>query len=352
MPLLIEISAHKHKNIFLILFMLKKILYKNLFKSAFLVLTMGFSGCGNQVKSITYLQSNQTTRINKNLPQVVATTSVLCDLTRQVAGDTINLICLIPPGLDPRIYQPTPEDIQAIEQANLIFYHGYNFEPSLIKIIQANKNRSTKIAVSQRAVPKPERLQKNGRIFTEPHIWHNAKNTIKMVEVINSNLVKLLPKNQKIYNSNTSKLNKELNQLHNWIESTLATIPKKNRKLMTTHEAMIYYVKAYNFPYKGSLHDISNEDNLTDTRVKNLAEYIQQAKVPTVFADTKTNPILLEPIAKEANVKLFSRQLYIDGLGEPGSDGETYQKMMDANTRSIVEGLGGTYLKFAPNIAK
>jgi manganese/iron transport system substrate-binding protein len=65
----------------------------------------------------------------------------------------------------------------------------------LIKIIQANKNSATKIAISQRAVPEAERLQINGRSFTEPHIWHNAKNTIKIVEVINSNLVKFLPKN-------------------------------------------------------------------------------------------------------------------------------------------------------------
>jgi manganese/iron transport system substrate-binding protein len=118
-----------------------------------LVLTIGFYGCGNEIKNTTYIQSNETTRINKNLPQVVATTSVLCDLTKQIAGDTINLISLIPPGLDPRIYQPIPEDMQAVEQANLIFHNGYNFEPGLIKIIQANKNSAPKIAISQRAVP-------------------------------------------------------------------------------------------------------------------------------------------------------------------------------------------------------
>ncbi|MBD2295469.1 zinc ABC transporter substrate-binding protein [Anabaena sphaerica FACHB-251] len=332
--------------------MAAKIIYKNLLNIAFLAIVMGFSGCKNQDVNTTYIPYNRTARINRNLPQVVATTSVLCDLTKQVAGETINLTCLIPPGLDPGIYQPTPEDIQAIEQANLILYHGYNFEPGLIKVIQNTQNNAPKIAVAQSAVPEPKRLQKNGRIFTEPHIWHNVKNTIKVVEVINRNLGKLLPKKQKEYSRNTSKLTKELNELHSWIKSTLATIPNKNRKFLTTHEAMIYYVTAYELPYKASLPNIRDEDNLTDTRVKNLAQYIQDAKVKTLFADTTINLMLLEPITKEANVKLFSRQLYIDGLGELGSDGETYQKMMDANTRSIAEGLGGTYLKFAPNIGK
>ncbi|MFM2064370.1 MAG: hypothetical protein RLZZ507_4041 [Cyanobacteriota bacterium] len=330
--------------------MAAKIIYKNLLNIAFLGIFLGFSGCTNPNGNTTYIQYNRSNRINRNLPQVVATTSILCDLTKQVAGETINLTCLIPPGLDPGIYQPTPEDIQAIEQANLILYHGYNFEPGLIQVIQTTENNAPKIAVGQSAVPEPERLQKNGKSFTEPHIWHNVKNTIQVVEVINKKLVQLLPKNEQQYGNNTSKLTKELNELHNWIKSTLATIPNKNRKLLTTHEAMIYYVKAYGFPYKGSLPDIRNEDNLTDTRVRNLAAYIQNTKVPTIFSDTTINPILLEPISKKANVKLFSRQLYIDGLGEPGSDGETYQKMMDANTRSIVEGLGGTYLKFKPNI--
>ncbi|TAF06452.1 MAG: metal ABC transporter substrate-binding protein [Nostocales cyanobacterium] len=332
--------------------MTEKITYHNLLKVAFLVISLGLFSCNNGNVNTKYIQYNQTQKINRNLPPVVATTSILCDLTKQVAGNTINLTCLIPPGLDPSIYQPTPEDIQAIEQAKLILYHGYNFEPRLIKVIQNIKTNAPKIAVSQSAVTQPEILQKNGINFTEPHIWHNVKNTIQIVEVINNNLGTLLPQHKKQYSSNTSKLTKELNNLHNWVKSTLATIPHKNRKLLTTHEAMIYYVKAYGFPYKGSLPDIRDEDNLTDTRVKNLAEYIQKAKVPTLFADTTTNLMLLEPITKQANVKLFSRQLYIDGLGKPGSDGETYQKMMDANTRSIVEGLGGTYLKFTPNLRK
>ncbi|MFM6308505.1 MAG: metal ABC transporter substrate-binding protein, partial [Dolichospermum sp.] len=56
-----------------------------------------------------------------------------------------------------------------------------------------------------------------------------------------------------------------------------------------------------------------------------------------------------ESLAREANVKVFQRPLYINGLGTAGSDGDTYQKMITANTRIIVEGLGGTYLKFELN---
>ncbi|WP_268812114.1 metal ABC transporter substrate-binding protein [Aphanizomenon flos-aquae] len=128
----------------------------------------------------------------------------------------------------------------------------------------------------------------------------------------------------------------------------LASIPDKNRKLITTNSAMIYYVKAYDIPYSVNLDNVKNIGKLTDTKIRNLAKDIQKAKVPTIFADTNTNSNLLAPVATAAKVKVSQKPLYIDGLGEPGSDGETYQKMMTTNTRIIVEGLGGTYLKFEP----
>lgn len=73
---------------------------------------------------------------------------------------------------------------------------------------------------------------------------------------------------------------------------------------------------------------------------------IKKASVPTIFAETTINPKLITAVAKNANVKVCERELYADGLGEKGSEGETYQKMLIANTQSIVEGLGGKYTPF------
>jgi manganese/iron transport system substrate-binding protein len=316
----------------------------NSLRAALVALTIGFFGCENQAASTSFTQT--TTRANDNLPQVVATTTVLCDLTKQVAGDTINLTCLISPGADPHLYQPKSEDRKAIEQANLILYSGYNFEPGLIKIIKASKNPAPKIAVGQVAVPKPQKIQKGSKKVTDPHIWHNTKNAIKMVEVINRNLGKLEPSEAATYTSNARKITNEITQMDNWIKSTIASIPLKKRKLVTTHDALGYYAKAYGISLAGALEGISTAEKPTDARVKNLVAGIKRAKVPTIFAETTTNTKLIESVAREAKVKVSNSKLYADGLGESGSDGETYQKMMVANTRTIVEGLGGTYLIF------
>ncbi|MBE9220879.1 metal ABC transporter solute-binding protein, Zn/Mn family [Dolichospermum flos-aquae] len=319
--------------------------FTHLLKTTIFGLILGLFGCGNRNISTIYNQRNSTI-INSNLPIVVATNSVICDLTKQVAGNTINLICLIPPGMNPLTYKPIPEDSRVIESADLVLYHGYNFEPGLMKIIKSttNTNSYPKIAVAESAVKNPIKIK-----LIEPHIWHNPNNTIKMVEIINNNLIKLAPNNKNIYSKNTKKVIQEMNQIDNWIKKRLDTIPAKNRKLITSNAAMIYYVKAYNIPYSVNLAKIKNIEKLTYTEVENFAMDIQKANVPTIFADTTTNSNLLESLATAANVKVFQRPLYIHGLGAAGTDGDTYQKMMDANTRIIVEGLGGTYLKFEPD---
>ncbi len=313
-----------------------------------IILAIGFIGCGNQAASTSFTQT--TTIVDENLPRVVATTSVLCDLTRQVAENTINLDCLVPAGTDPYIYQPRPDDRQVIEQANLILYSGYNLEPELTKIIQETQTSAPKIAVAQLAVPQPQQFQTSGQKLTNPYIWHDAKNTIRMVEVISNNLEKLEPDSAAIYSNNAKEINNQLTQLDSWIKSRIATIPSNQRKLVTTSNVLGYYATAYEIPLAGGLNLINGEEKPTDASVNNWVKGIQQAQVPTIFAETTINPQLIQPAATEANVRVSGRKLYTHDLGELGSEADTYQKMMRANTRTIVEGLGGTYLMFAPTV--
>jgi len=90
-----------------------------------------------------------------DLPKVVATNSILCDLTEQIAGQTIDLTCLVKPGVDPHAYALSSGDRKAIEQAQLILYNGYSLEPNLEKAIQAASKDITKVALAEAAVPEP-----------------------------------------------------------------------------------------------------------------------------------------------------------------------------------------------------
>ncbi|MBD2205805.1 zinc ABC transporter substrate-binding protein [Calothrix sp. FACHB-1219] len=280
------------------------------------------------------------------VPLVVATNTILCDLTKQIAATTVNLQCLIQPGSDPHVYQAKPGDRKAIEQAKLILYGGYDFEPELIKLIKATSNPATKVAVNELAVPNPQKFAEDGKTVTDPHVWHNAQNGVAIAKVIGDSLSKLKPENANLYSENTQKVTNEISKIDTWIKSEVATIPPKNRKLVTTHDALGYYAQAYGIPVEQALGGISTEAAPTAARVSALVKDIQKTGVPTIFAEVTNDAKLITAVAKNANVKVSDRELYADSLGEAGSDADTYQKMLIANTQSIVEGLGGKYTPF------
>lgn len=345
-------------------------------KIAFTLFVGSLVSC-SQSTPTTQTNPDRSPAANGNLPKVVATTSVLCDITKQIAGETIDLTCLLKPGVDAHVYSPVPEDRKAIENARLILYSGYNLEPDLIKVIRSTSNTAPKIAVAEEAVTKPimgeehehgheeheqeehgheehEEGEKaaSGEEVPDPHVWHDAGNGILMAEVIEQNLTKLAPNNSELYRKNAEALKAELTQIDTWIKSEIATIPKANRKIVTTHDAMGYYAAAYNIPVEGALQGFSTEEKPTATRVKELVDEVKLTKVPTIFAEVVVNPKLIETVAKESNVKLSERELYSDSLGEPGSQGDTYPKMLVANTETIVKGLGGKSTPFAFKSAK
>jgi len=298
-------------------------------------------------------------------PKVVATSTVLCDMTREIAGDTVDLTCLLKPGIDGHIYEAVPQDRRAIEDAQLILYSGYNFEPNLIKLIQSTSNPAPKIAVAELAVKQPlmghehdhggtsepaDKLSNHADAANvpDPHVWQNAANGAAMAGVVANQLAKVNPNQAKLYTQNAKKLETELNGIHSWIKAQIATIPASNRKLVTTHDAMGYYAAAYDIPVEGALQGISTEEKPTANRVKQLVGEVKTSGVPTLFAEVVVNPKLIEAVAKEANVKISDQELYSDSLGEPGSAGDTYPKMLIANTKAIVEGLQGQYTAFKP----
>ena len=117
--------------------------------------------------------------------------------------------------------------------------------------------------------------------------------------------------------------------------------------LVTTHDAFQYYARAYGLEIFGTLIGISTEEQPSAQTVRKLADAIQTANVPAIFAETTINPALIQTVAAEAGVKLAERELYSDSLGAAGSDANSYIEMIVANTQTIVESLGGNYTPFA-----
>ena len=338
-------------------------------------------GCGSKLSS--YAPPTTPPSVTKS-PKVVVTNSVLCDLTQQLAAETIALTCLSKPGIDPHTYEPTPSDRKAIEEADLILYNGYDLEPRLEKLVMATSGEVEKVAVAEIAVPKPlqgashnhgdssehQERQSNhalehpseshGNPFDtgselehqtedaapDPHVWQSAEYGQQMVAVMQASLAKLVPQERDRYAANAQTLQAELTQLHTWIKAQIQTIPAQQRRLITTHDALEYYANAYGITVEGTLQGISTEAKPSAGRMKVLIQEIRASGVSTIFGEQTDNSRFLATIAKEAGVRLAAESLYVDGLGDPSSDGATYQAILIANTKTIVQGLGGRYMAF------
>ncbi|WP_309236525.1 metal ABC transporter substrate-binding protein [Microcoleus sp. FACHB-672] len=302
------------------------------------VLGLWFSGCGPQGGNREASTSGK--------PNVVATSTIIEDLTEEVAGDEIQLTGILQPGADPHVYEPVPADSVALEKADLILYNGYNLEPGLIKLMNAAGNKARKVPVGE--VIKSLQLDKAGEKVPDPHVWGDVKNVIQMVNVIRDELISLSPEDREKFTQNATRLTGELKQLDNWIGKQIATIPADKRRLVTTHDAFQYYGRAYQLKIIGTLIGISTEEQPSAQTVRKLVDAVKAAGVPAIFAETTINPALITTVAEESGVKLAPNQLYSDSIGAGGGAGDSYIKMIVANTRTIVEALGGKSTPFEP----
>jgi manganese/iron transport system substrate-binding protein len=326
------------------------------FWSGLLLTTIiGVSGCesGSRTQSgentdnlSTTTTASPATATTKTAPKVVASHSVLCNLVEEVAKDKVNLNCLIDPDQDPHTYEGKPLDRQAIEQADVVFYAGLNFDPAIASMVEATKTTSPKIALHDLATSKKLTLVEDGKTETDPHVWHDANNTIGMVQLIETNLAKIDPGNATEYSKNADAYEARLKALDAWIPKQIATIPQSQRRLITTHDALGYYANAYGLTVTDTLLGVSTEEEPTASKVKSLTESIKKQGIPVVFAEVTANDKVLKTVAKEAKVKLSEEELLADGLGAKGTPKGTYIGMMEHNTCAIARGLGGQCTPF------
>ncbi|MCS7030042.1 MAG: zinc ABC transporter substrate-binding protein [Gloeomargarita sp. SKYG116] len=317
------------------------------------------TGCGGMVSQ---RPAEQLPTPAPDAPKVVATSSVICDLTRQIAQTRVHLTCLVPPGVDAHTYQPTPANRQALETAQVVFYNGYNLEPAVEKLIAALPASVTRVPVGELAVPKPlmgihahpghghdhhhHGDEKKAQKVPDPHVFHTGVNAANMAKVIGDKLAQIYPAQAAAIQTKAGQVVSELQQIDQWIRQQVQTIPPRQRKLVTTHEALGYFTQAYGLELMGALQGISTQEQPSPARLAQLARDIKQAQVPTIFAEVSINPKLLNTVAQEAGVKIAATPLYTDGLGPPGSPAATVQGMLITNTCTVVQGLGGTCTPF------
>lgn len=283
--------------------------------------------------------------------QVVATTSIVADIVRNVGGEVIHLTTLLPVGADPHTFQATPRDVAALSQAHLIVANGAGLEEFLDPLIESAKSKSAVIYLSEGIALRhlgeqednehesgAEQESEHGHAGADPHTWTTPANAIVFAQNAERALSTLDPKNATTYKANADAYIAQLEDLDAWVREQIETIPIERRKLVTDHMVYGYYADRYGLEQVGAV--ISSFSTAAEPGAKEIAELEQvilEQHVPAVFVGFGFNPSLVERIAADTGIQVVA--LYDGTLGPAGSGAETYIQYVRYNTTAIVNAL-------------
>lgn len=277
--------------------------------------------------------------------QVASLSTVMADLARDIGGERVEVVEIVKPGIDPHIYEPTPGDRRVISHAQILLASGLGMEGYLDRLRPALVKSGVVLVVGGDVVKTIEGgctghdhehdhgHHSHGTI--DPHWWHSISNTRAVARRIRDAFITADPAGRAVYESNAKALDKRLAALSKWVRMKLASLPKANRILVTSHDALGYFANDHGFqifPVQG----VSTADQPSSQKIRNLIEEIKARRVKAIFAESIENPKVLEQITSETGARLGG-VLYADGLGK-GAAG-TYEGMMRTNVNTIVEAL-------------
>ena len=314
---------------------MKKLGFKKLsFLALIFTLAVGLFACSSAKQGSS---SNEATKL-----KVVATNSIIADITKNIAGDKIDLHSIVPVGQDPHGYEPLPDDVKKTSQANLILYNGINLETGgnawFTKLVQNAKKEENKdyYAVSEGVdVIYLEGQNEKGK--EDPHAWLNLENGIIYAKNIAKQLEAKDPKNKDFYEANLKTYVEKLSKLDKEAKDKFNNIPKEKKTIVTSEGCFKYFSKAYNVP-SAYIWEINTEEEGTPDQIKTLVEKLRKTKVPSLFVESSVDERPMQTVSKDTNIPIYEK-IFTDSIAEPGQNGDSYYSMMKWNLDKISEGL-------------
>ncbi|MEM7274209.1 MAG: zinc ABC transporter substrate-binding protein [Actinomycetota bacterium] len=272
--------------------------------------------------------------------RVLATTGQIQDAVANVAGDRVELVRLLGPGIDPHLYIPTEGDVDAFDDADVIFYNGLFLEAQMERVLEQLAATKTVVAVGEQ---QPEdQLIAVGTDEFDPHIWNDPVLWQGVVASIRDTLAEIDPDNATFYRSQAASYIDEIDATHTEMLALVDRIAPDQRLLITAHDAFGYYARAYGFEVAG-LQGLSTESEASTEDVQQLTDLIVSRRIPAIFVETSVSSRSIEAVQAAVEAQGFSvtigGSLFSDALGEEGHPAEDYVGMLRYNTETIVGAL-------------
>lgn len=283
---------------------------------------------------------------------VLAVETFLADIAQNVAGERLQVTALIPAGLDPHAFEPTPLDVARIAQSQVLIVNGAGFESWLFDVLGNTGGNTELIEAADGLEPvvrqhpgepaagqgeTPEKIDAHDHAAGDPHFWLDPLQTVQYVENIRLGLTGIDPAGAETYAANAAAYTQQLKELDAWIEQQVAQIPPERRLLVTNHESLGYFADRYGFQVVGAvIPSVSTGAAPSAQQMAALVEQIRASGAPAIFLETGANPELAGQIAAETGVQVISG-LNTHSTGGPGA--QSYIEMMKTNVQLIVTAL-------------
>ncbi len=301
-----------------------------------LIALLALAGCGGDQPAAS-----------SGKPLVVATTTMIADMVREIGGEDIQLAALMGPGVDPHLYKASAEDAQKLGAAKVIFYNGLMLEGRMSELLDSLSSQGRAVhAVTSKMVHSDLLQSDDGTAHPDPHVWGDAKLWSSCVEVVINGLSAALPEHAAAFTERGAKVRTAYLALHEWAKAEVAKIPAEQRILITSHDAFNYFGRAYGFQVIG-VQGISTVSEAGLADVAKTVDFIKANKVKAIFVESSVPHATIERIAKDSGAKIGG-ELLSDALG--GADelvtinGLNYHKdnyigMLKSNLLTIINAL-------------
>lgn len=275
--------------------------------------------------------------------KVLATTTMIGDMARNIAGGKLVVESILPSGGDPHTYEPTPADAQKVAMADIVLVNGLTLEGWMKKLIDNSGTKALIITVTEGVEALKSDVHEGA---TDPHAWMTAYNGIIYSQNILNAFQKIDPSNKESYQKNFLSYKASLESLDNYIKTAIQQIPEHQRILITSHDAFHYFGLRYGLKLESVMGTSTDADVQTSDIIR-LVKTLKQSRIPAIFIESTINPKLLKQLAKDNHV-IIGGNLFADSLGDENSGASTYLDMLKHNADIISQALNGTSLSTIP----
>jgi manganese/zinc/iron transport system substrate-binding protein len=278
--------------------------------------------------------------------KVVTTVGMVRDVVEAVAGERAEVTGLMGSGVDPHLYKPTRSDVIRLGSADLIIYAGLHLEGRMVDVLERMGDRGTAVlALSEAIIESGEVEPLTDGKEADPHLWMDIAAWKVGVERVRDFFIAEDPEGEAIYRANASAYLKQLGPLEDYAQSVLATIPERQRVLVTAHDAFQYFGRAYSIEVHG-IQGISTESEAGLRDIEALLDFIVERGLPAIFVESSVSDknvrALVEGARSRGHTLRIGGTLFSDAMGEEGTYRGTYIGMLDNNITLIAGSLGGT----------